>query len=88
MLYDYCIEEIEIHYEALVRKKARDRKYDAIMIRTAMNADKKGFKRYVTELDDTWRRIELNQGRAISKTENLFAGLNRLGSKQGAQKGK
>ena len=87
-MFDYCTEEIEIHYEALVRKRANDTKHDAIMFRTAMNADKKGFKRYIKGLDNMWRKIELNQGRAISKTENLFAGLNRMTGSQSTQKGK
>jgi len=87
-MFDYCIEEIEIHYEALVRMHARHTKNQAIMYRTAANADKKGFQRYTKQLDDTWRRIELAHGRSVSKPENLFGALAGMKGKPGRKKGR
>ena len=87
-MFDYCIEEIEIHYEALIRRRARDTKQQAIMIRTAMNADKRGFERYAKKLDDTWRRIELAHGRSVSKPDSLFNALAGMKGKPAAKKGK
>jgi len=87
-MFDYCIEEIEIHYEALIRRRARETKQQAIMIRTAMNADKRGFQRYTKQLDDTWRRIELAHGRSVSNPDKLFAGLAGMKGKPGRKKGR
>lgn len=87
-MFDYCIEEIEIHYEALVRLQARKTKHQAIMFRAAMNADKRGFQRYTKNLDDTWRRIELSHGRSVSKPESLFGALAGMKGKPAGKKGK
>lgn len=86
-MFDFSIDEIEIHYEAVVRKRARDTKHEAVMIRTAMNANKKGFKKYIKDLDDMWRKIELAQGRALSTPARLFGALDQLGAKPGGKKG-
>jgi len=85
-MFDYCIEELEIHYEALVRKKAEDTKQQASMLRTAINADRKGFRRFIKELEDTWRKIELAQGRVLSSPDSFFAGLDGVkGKNRGKQ---
>ena len=86
-MFGYCTEELEVHYEALTRKRARDRKTFATDVRAAVNADKKGFKKYTKHLEDMWRNIEKTAGRSLSSPEGFFAGLNKVGSKTKAKKG-
>lgn len=80
-MFEYCMEEVEIHYEALLRLRARHEKRNALMIRAAVNADKQGFKRYVKSLENMWREIELAAGRSISTPEGFFGGLGKIGRK-------
>jgi len=80
-MFDYCMEELEIHYEALLRARARREKTSALMIRAAVNADKKGFKGYIKSLEKLWCEIELAAGRSISTPEGFFGGLSKVGKR-------
>jgi len=79
---EYCIEELELHYEALIRRQARQTKHWATALRLAQNGDRKSFKGFLKHLDEMWRKIELAAGRNIVSVDKFFAGLPPRGQKR------
>jgi len=82
VMKEYCIDELSLHYEAMVRTSAKEQKRLAIAMRAATQANKKGFQKYMKNLDNIWKDIELAAGRSISTPGSFFAGLAKLKGKQ------
>jgi hypothetical protein len=78
---EYCAEELALHYEAVLRHRARTTKHWARVLRIAPNADKKIWRQFTRELDDTWKRIELAAGRSTVDVEKFFGGMSRARGK-------
>lgn len=74
---DYCAEELSLHYEAVLRQRARITKHWARVLRIAPNADKKAWRQFTHELDGAWKRIELAAGRSTVDLEGFFGGVKR-----------
>lgn len=82
VMEEYCIDELSLHYESMVRTAAKAQKRMAIAMRAATQADKKGWKSFMKSLDNVWKDIELAAGRSLSTPGTLFAGLAKVrGSK-------
>jgi len=79
---EYCIEELTLHYEALVRREARQTGHWATALRLAQNGDRKAFKGFLEHLDDMWRQIELAAGRNIVNADKFFGQLAGIGQKR------
>jgi hypothetical protein len=71
---DYTIDELEIHYEAALRKQSKDTQRHATTVRIAQYASQKSFKEHMKKLDDVWKKIELAAGRSISTASSFFGG--------------
>ena len=74
----YCIEEITLYYESMLRIRAKNTKRVAIAVRAATHADKRGWRDFNRHLDQTWREIELAAGRSTHNQGDFFAGLSRV----------
>ena len=82
VMEDYCIDELSLHYESMVRTSAKEQKRMAIAMRNATQATKKGFQKYMKGLGDVWKDIELAAGRSLITQGGFFAGLTKVkGSK-------
>ena len=83
VMHEYCIDELSLHYEAMVRTSAKAQKRMAIASRAA-TLGKKGWKDYTKSLDGVWKDIEINAGRSLSTPGTFFQGLSKVrGSKTG-----
>ena len=72
---DYTVDELQIHYEAAIRFRAEQQVMAATAVRVGNNAGKNDWRLYVKQLQNTWREIELSQGRTIVKADAFFRGL-------------
>ena len=79
VMHEYCIDELSLHYESMVRTTSKEQKRFAIAMRNATQADKKGFQKYMKGLGDVWKDIELAAGRSLSTPGTFFAGLAKVG---------
>ncbi len=75
---EYCIDELILHYESMLRTRAKKTQREAAAIRAATHAAKKGWREFNRHLDQTWRNIELAAGRSIHRQGDFFAGLSRV----------
>jgi hypothetical protein len=71
---NYTIDELEIHYEAALRRQAKETQRQATTIRIAQYASQKHFKEHMRKLDEVWKKIELAAGRSISTASSFFGG--------------
>ena len=76
--HDYCIEEIELHYESMLRVRSKSTQRFAIAVRAATQANKRGWRDYMKHLDTTWREIEKAAGRTIHNQGAFFRGLGKM----------
>ena len=82
VMEEYCIDELALHYESMVRTSAKQQKRMAIAMRVATQANNKGWKTFMKNLNNVWKDIELAAGRSLSTPNSFFAGLTMLkGSK-------
>lgn len=72
---DYTAEELQIHYEASFRLRADLTVHWTIAIRVANNAKERSYRRYVKNLEDTGRQIDLAMGRIDVETTQFFSVL-------------
>lgn len=77
VMEDYSIDELALHYEAMVRTQAKATKHQATMFRAAMHADKRGWREFRKMLDGVWRDIELAAGRSVSNAGTFFDALDK-----------
>lgn len=82
VMEEYCIDELSLHYESMVRTTSKSQKRLAIAMRAATQADKKGFQKFMKNLDNVWRDIELAAGRSLSTPGTFFAGLTKVRGSQ------
>ena len=75
MFDDYSTDELEIHYEAIIRKRARESKQLAMVIRLANNAKARTLAKYFKELDMTGWRIDNEMGRIGMDVGKFFFDL-------------
>ena len=75
---DYCIEEIELYYESMLRTRAKTLQRHALAVRAATQANKRGWREYMKHLDTTWREIEKAAGRTIHNQGAFFRGLQKM----------
>lgn len=80
VMREYCIDELSLHYESMVRTTSKAQKRLAIAMRAATQANKKGWKAFMKSLDNVWKDIELAAGRSLSTPGTFFAGLAKVGS--------
>lgn len=78
VMEEYCIDELSLHYEAMVRTSAKEQKRLAVAVRAATQSDKKGWQKYMKSLGDIWKDIEFAAGRSISTPGTFFAGLTKV----------
>lgn len=81
-MYEYTADELEIHYEASLRRRSEETRHWGLMIRVATNADKKGWAKYVKRLHNLWKDIEISAGRFPQPVQGFFGALERIGSNQ------
>ena len=75
VMEEYCIDELSLHYESMVRTASKEQKRLAIAMRAATQANKRVWRDFMRSLDNVWKDIELAAGRSISTPGSLFAGL-------------
>ncbi len=75
---EYCIEEIELFYESMLRVRAKTLQRDAVTVRAATQANKRGWRDYMKHLSTTWREIEKAAGRTIHNQGAFFRGLQKM----------
>ncbi len=78
---DYSTDELQIHYESVIRRRANVTKLGAIAIRVANNAKNRSFQKYLKELDLTGWRIDTQMGRIGMDVGGFFFDLDRKLSK-------
>jgi hypothetical protein len=78
-MYDYTADELEVHYEASIRRRAEETRHWGLMIRVATNADKKGWRKYVKRMHNVWKDIEIAAGRFPQPVHAFFGALDQMG---------
>lgn len=82
VMEEYSVDELQLHYEALLRRRAKETKRLAMAVRAGSQAGKRGWQEYMKYLDGTWRQIEVAAGRKPHNMGAFFAGLAKVKSKQ------
>lgn len=77
MFDDYSTDELEVHYEAIIRRRARESKQLAMVIRLGNNAKPRTLKKYFKELDLTGWRIDNEMGRLEMDVGKFFFDLDK-----------
>lgn len=82
---EYSQEEAQVHYEAILRCRAETTRHWFTAIRVATNAKKRDVNKYLKELENTGRALDLAFGRRVEvETEAFFSTLDGLArSKKG-----
>lgn len=78
---DYSADELQVHYEAALRLLADSEGRYAISIRTANNAKKRAFSKYMKSLAQTGKRIDKEMGRTV-QAQDFFTRLDMLRKKK------
>lgn len=81
-MYDYCAEELEIHYEALLRRRAVETRHWGTALRVATHAGKRGWAKYTSQLGKLWKEIEMAAGRFPQPVHSFFNALDKVGRKK------
>ena len=83
---EYTVDELQLHYEALLRRRAKETQRFATAARAASQAGKRGWKEFMSYLDGTWRQIEIAAGRKPHNVEAFFHGLGKVKVKKDARR--
>ena len=78
---NYTKEELQVHYEAVIRRRASQTKQLSIAVRVANNAKNRSFQKYMKELEQTGWRIDQEMGRTGVDVEGFFFSLDKKLSK-------
>ncbi len=80
-MYEYTADELEIHYEALLRRRSKETRHWGLAMRVAQHAGKRGWSKYMKGLDNLWKDIEMAAGRAPIPAGRFFNALENVGRK-------
>lgn len=80
-MHDYTADELEIHYEALLRRRSKETRHWGLAMRVAQHAGKRGWNRYMKQLDNLWKDIEMASGRSPLPAKSFFNALGNVGRK-------
>jgi len=81
-MYDYSVDELEIHYEALLRRRSSETQHWGTAMRVAMHAEKRGWGKYTARLKNLWKDIEIAAGRFPQPVHRFFNALEQVGRKR------
>ena len=81
-MFDYSAEELELHYEALLRRRANETRHWGTAMRVATHAGKRGWASYSRRLEHLWKDIEIAAGRFPQPVHRFFNALENVGRKR------
>lgn len=80
-MYEYSVEELEIYYEAILRRRASETRRWGTAMRVATHAGKRGWGSYIRRLENLWKDIEISAGRFPQRVHSFFNALENVGRK-------